>query len=384
LRVEDRRDVPVIEYQTKPLAAGGFATATPRSIDAIRAQLKDMEVMNQQRRALAQAAVEEGRPGGEHDHVSLLVRPEYSPSDGAMASKIEAHYRFQRRRLFCDAEEVVRKERVHVEKYLQLLTEVSSGQLRASPCREALTRFTALLDKTMEKLNTNDDGPALDVIVAEALDSLSDADLVCLWKAGLIDEEWLLRGGPSDGAAHAIVEKAAATIAVVDALKDDLKGAPPEDISHIMERAQNRQFEGISLQEIEALEAYEKANSALRVRALAPENSFLALVAPHDEKIQMSLDILEKTKRAAFNDEDFQSALSYIHHLEEQAMGNVGRLPVSPRRSAAEVPYFFADFRSVVPPQGRSNLPPPKPSVEEKNEARRRLKKLGLRRRYFR
>lgn len=179
---------------------------------------------------------------------------------------------------------------------------------------------------------------------------------------------------------------------------------------------------------------------ALLDHALLPSNRFLHAVAQKDERVRRSLEVLERVKRESLLDPAFQSALRVVHVSEEESVGPYVRgdsvdnqarrvlgeqqggaheegddddevstalrggggrgrpIPLHERRAlrrnllqgpkarpyhAADVPFFFNNVRSFVPPRGHFNLPSPALSREEQAALRGRRRRQGRGNRFF-
>ncbi|KAH9597382.1 hypothetical protein LSM04_002237 [Trypanosoma melophagium] len=160
-----------------------------------------------------------------------------------------------------------------------------------------------------------------------------------------------------------------------------------------------------------------EVTEAMMDRAFSPSNRFLHAVARHDEGLRQSLEGLERIKRRALLDPVFQAAVEEAHRWEEisvqpylqndgttnltsvvsgttskrqrrlrRASGGVGSAPLlggpfAKPQHAADIPYFYGNIRSFVPPRGRYNMPAPQLSREEASRLRS-LKQKKSRMRY--
>ncbi|PWV11144.1 hypothetical protein C3747_62g196 [Trypanosoma cruzi] len=138
-------------------------------------------------------------------------------------------------------------------------------------------------------------------------------------------------------------------------------------------------------------------------RAFSPSNRFLHAVARCDPALRSSLEVMERIKRHALLDPVFQAAVEEAHAWEETSIqkhlqnGGVSakgetrkqrRLrraegsatpilggPLAKPQHAADIPYYYGNIRSFVPPQGRYNMPAPRLSREEAAQLRNRERK---------
>ncbi|KPA85962.1 putative mitochondrial hypothetical protein [Leptomonas pyrrhocoris] len=164
-------------------------------------------------------------------------------------------------------------------------------------------------------------------------------------------------------------------------------------------------------------------------RALTPSNAFLSAVAEKDAALKKSLEGMERIKREALLDPEFQEAVRFAHAVEEasvaphlhglatrsdslaqtdekdakddkSAFRNDARQVMTKRErraarnrqlrgpmtrspySAEVVPYFYNDMRSIVPPRGAFNLPAPTPTKAERAELRGRRRRARQRFRF--
>lgn len=138
--------------------------------------------------------------------------------------------------------------------------------------------------------------------------------------------------------------------------------------------------------------------SSLLDRALMPSNRLLHLVARRDARVQRTLADMERVRREALLDEEFQRSLALARVMDgdgaaagwtavssSSSMGDANRarpLSSSPRRTgrgagrmppsltqrshAADVPFFYGSRHSYVPPRGRFNVPEPALSAQER------------------
>lgn len=249
----------------------------------------------------------------------------------------------------------------------------------------------------------------------------------------------------------------------------ELGNVPSIDLAPTLLKVQRRQFADVSEEELRKLEQYGEApamqlsvaeqklqapaevNSkrsgtpqnkppiqigvpaAILDRALTPSNSFLSAISEKDAALKKSLEGLERIKREALLDPEFQEAVRFAHAVEEasvaphlhgqplgsdgamrgeesaaeddatgsgsisrgaaqrvvskrerraarsrQLRGPIARSPYSPE----VVPYFYNDMRSIVPPRGAFNLPKPTPTKAERAEMRGRRRRAYQRSRY--
>ncbi|EKF32286.1 hypothetical protein MOQ_003865 [Trypanosoma cruzi marinkellei] len=150
---------------------------------------------------------------------------------------------------------------------------------------------------------------------------------------------------------------------------------------------------------------------AMMDRAFSPSNRFLHAVARCDPALRTSLEVMERIKRHALLDPVFQAAVEEAHSWEEtsiqkhlqkdgvsakgetrkqrrlrRAEGGVTPIlggPFAKPQHAADIPYYYGNIRSFVPPQGRYNMPAPRLSREEAAQLRNReLKRKKSRMRY--
>jgi hypothetical protein len=239
----------------------------------------------------------------------------------------------------------------------------------------------------------------------------------------------------------------------------ELGSVPSIDLAPTLVKAQRRQFADITEKELHKLERYgETAAMRLSVsgddsqksaesdsvqqpqarnkpfaridvpasildRALTPSNTFLSAVAENDASLKRSLEGMERIKREALLDPEFQEAVRFAHAVEEasvaphlygQPIGSGGsaraheetsddasaaadstavrRVSKRERRAARSrefrgpmarssyspeaVPYFYNDMRSIVPPRGSFNLPDPAPTKAERAEQRGRRRRV--------
>ncbi|ESL09927.1 hypothetical protein TRSC58_02346 [Trypanosoma rangeli SC58] len=142
---------------------------------------------------------------------------------------------------------------------------------------------------------------------------------------------------------------------------------------------------------------------AMMDRALSPSNRFLHAVARHDAALHSSLEGMERIKRHALLDPVFQAAVEEAHVWGEMSLqpqlqkyGAKGKAetrkqrqlrraeggaapllggPLAKPQHAADIPYYYGNLRSFVPPRGRYNMPAPRLSREEAAQLRNRKRK---------
>lgn len=250
----------------------------------------------------------------------------------------------------------------------------------------------------------------------------------------------------------------------------ELGSVPSIDLAPTLVKVQRRQFADITENELRRLEQYGEA-AAMRLsvseresqaplqadvsqpssvpphssgrppiqidvptsildRALTPSNTFLSAVAERDPALKKSLEGMERIKREALLDPEFQEAVRFAHAVEEASIAphmyglpsgsssstaqageqNLQSGEVSARRggqrvmskrerraarsrqlrgpmarsrySPEVVPYFYNDMRSIVPPRGAFNLPDPAPTKAERAEQRGRRRRAYQRSRF--
>ncbi|KEG07575.1 hypothetical protein DQ04_09381010 [Trypanosoma grayi] len=141
-----------------------------------------------------------------------------------------------------------------------------------------------------------------------------------------------------------------------------------------------------------------EVTEALMDRALCPSNRFLYAVSRHDAELCRSFEGMERIKRRALLDPVFQAAVEEAHVWEEMSVqpqlqqdgvdDDKSRKGAGTRRQqrrlrrvqsggpfakpqhAADIPYFYGNVRSFVPPRGRYNMPAPRLSREESAQLR--------------
>ncbi|ORC84656.1 uncharacterized protein TM35_000421140 [Trypanosoma theileri] len=148
-----------------------------------------------------------------------------------------------------------------------------------------------------------------------------------------------------------------------------------------------------------------EVTDAMIDRAFSPSNRFLHAVARYDDALRQSFEGMERIKRRALLDPVFQAAVEEAHRWEELSvqpyLHNDGttnltsaaaerinkkqrRLhrtsgvssapllggPFAKPQHAADIPFFYGNVRSFVPPRGRYNMPAPQLSREEASQLR--------------
>ncbi|KAG5466672.1 hypothetical protein LSCM1_00841 [Leishmania martiniquensis] len=233
----------------------------------------------------------------------------------------------------------------------------------------------------------------------------------------------------------------------------ELGDVPPIDLAPTIAKARQRRFDNITQDELRQLEQYEESAvmhlplekpsllagashevkvetcnvgipAAMLDRALFPSNHFLNAVAQKDAVLRRSLERMERIKREALLDPEFQEAVRFAHTVEEASVaphlhgwgsgygngtkiseaGNGTRLQAIRRTvskrdkraarsrqlrgpmarspySAEVIPFFYNDKRSIVPPRGAFNLPEPALTKAERAalRGRRRRARNGAR-----
>ncbi|KAG8343041.1 hypothetical protein TRVL_06131 [Trypanosoma vivax] len=130
---------------------------------------------------------------------------------------------------------------------------------------------------------------------------------------------------------------------------------------------------------------------AVMDRALCPSNHFLYAISRNDRVLRHSFECMERIKRHTLFDSSFQDAVKEVHKWQGISANTylpksnevdttkknvckhrrlrIAQRPVSllggplakPYRSS-DVPYFYGNIRSFVPPRGRYNMATPKTS----------------------
>ncbi|CBH10960.1 hypothetical protein, conserved [Trypanosoma brucei gambiense DAL972] len=135
-------------------------------------------------------------------------------------------------------------------------------------------------------------------------------------------------------------------------------------------------------------------------RAFCPSNRFLYALTKYDDGLRSSFEGMERIKRRALLDPVFQAAVEEAHlwedlstqgHEEESSVGAKGKIiprnqrhlrhggvrspilggPLAKKHHAADIPYFYGNIRSFVPPHGRFNVPAPRVSGRGGSRPRR-------------
>lgn len=431
------------------------------------------------------------------DTLTALVKKEFvrtnKPNDAFWVSKeavegvAQRSFLLQQRR-FKDADEVLRKggKSEATQRFVKLAFEASPTQtaqlvqlvqrMRARWAEEQSSLVGASAEGASQAPGDTNPEAVSRLAWLSVLEGLPDEDVRLLWAAEVLDADTLApllaeadstvpakadsregKAGPTlEPPAELLLEEKLKYIEELHHLQEitntiretELGDVPSIDLAPAMVKAQRRQFEDVTAEELRRLEQYEEASAlptsstahpaaktgipgvsaALLDRVLVPSNSFLDAVAVRDEALRRSLEGMERIKREALLDPEFQEAVRFAHAVEEasvaphlrgssSALGGAGaegaasssggdgaaarvaRRVLSKREKRAArsrevrgpmarspyspevVPYFYSDVRSIVPPRGAFNLPAPTPSKAERAALRgsRRRARRGTR-----
>ncbi len=179
------------------------------------------------------------------------------------------------------------------------------------------------------------------------------------------------------------VEAMASAEELFGVLSDDLLGHVTEDLAPATLKARRGAYGQVSATELEAMEQNDALSHDIVTDATASPNAFLRALAHRDEKIRQSLDVLDRARRAAVLDPNFQQSLEYVNHRAQEKFKAASGLRVRMRPKAAEIPFFFASQRSRPPPAADMGLPMPTLPVAERRRLRKE-KRGRIMRKFFR
>lgn len=419
-------------------ASAAFATANTPTISSMRAEIESMRREKHFEESLRKeqiaAKAQHAKDGGNlqrgtnqfRQRTEMIVpatAPSYNVTDGAMGEALKANEWLIGRKLQRDISDVLRPKTsssssassdsarlVELSGVLPAPHSLSAASTKivedlSRRVRTALQRYAPSTE--LSDVGVND--LLYTAAVVDVVQSASDADLRVWLRLGLIDPLWW---GASDDFSESTLPDASSSSAASELLEEDsldpLRAAllagncsafvgaaserlkfgdlPPPDVAPAILKASRGDFGNISEKELRALEGYEKSSGPGQgiARSMSPSSPLLAELAKRDSSIKTSLDVMERVKREALLDKQFQEAVEHVNVLHEGRIASMEKLRPSPRPSAAAVPYFFGSQRSRPPPQADMNLPAPALSPGERQSLRRKKKLMLLRKRFSR
>lgn len=214
-------------------------------------------------------------------------------------------------------------------------------------------RRAASFERHREALRTRGN----DVSIAEHVASMTDEQLREAMDVGAINPEDLMDEGCSDEAEALPNEDLAtqsecATIRAAEELGSVAAGDPTDAAASALQKARSGLNGDITERELQALEEHEKASS----HWLWQTNRLLSYVARKDAAVRHSIDALDRARRAALRDADFQEAVAYARQLERAQRQSIPSRG-SPRPSSGDVPRFFGSKYEHPPPRAGSGVP---------------------------
>ena len=272
-----------------------------------------------------------------------------------------------RDRAFKDVDEILRGDK---EKQLRFVSLVPSLDPSSSERNKQRILEIEELRETAASSGKDPEEAVLDAVA-----NMDDETLLAYIKAGAIDPstlgyEKLL--AEEDGAD--VVGEAATAIdsellqakqlsEITRLLADDLDGKPDEAVCELLAKANIGDFSEFTEEDIRMLEEFEKSEKECYTTV---PNRVLRLAAEIDPKIKESLVVLDRTRRKAILDAEFEAAIRYSRQADKLVMEKVKPLPKPVMPDVTQMYYASGKF-TQVPPRGRSGVPDkPLPSKQEK------------------
>lgn len=349
----------------------------------------------------------------------------YSAFDALQYAKAPSYSNLRERKLFNDAEEVLRKaNKEDVKKFMKF--SYRNTMLGDDHSERAILGKIQAHYSVLQKSEDDHSKAWLQI-----LESLTDEDLRLLWSCGFIDYsaiEDLIESAerePTNSSSNSSsTESPLSSFHYLSEKVNQMKNAkyggqltrgiyesvfsdfPSVDLAPTVEKVLLRRLDSVSKTELSDLEKHEEAKTlhlctstsksasvseAELNRALLPSNYFLASAALHDSDLQQSLDVMERIKGSTLLDESFQATLGAVDAVTTPAMENhetrsskrrsnakaereMKKNPFSFPQRTTDVPFFYGVPHSVVPPHGQFSLPAPRISRQTKRERKNRKK----------
>lgn len=398
--------VPIAPTVSRP---SGFLAAEAPSIARIRNEMDALR-REKQERAFARSLLEKSAANTKaaHQDVNRSFTSAFAADQDASAkAALEAHAFMKQRRLQCDAHEVLRKKRAaDSHKLAQMLEGPRMTPEARIKCEEDFKVKVLAKAKSLDSQTTmgddrstsvTDDALNDELALLLVLEDQSDETIRQWLSLGLVDPLWWVdahtpvsvhSAGDSSLSDDVRPIDAHATMRAAGEFVENAVGClrhgdvPEPDVALVIHKAEAGDFASITESELKKLEAFEKTNKGLTNRALSSSSPLLAAVAAHDPQLRTSLAVLERAKRNALLDKEFQDALDYLNTLEQARLASIERIAAKRRRASTEIPYFFGTNRSQPPPSADMNLPQPKLSAKARGILRRQKKLQRLRERF--